>query len=407
MIVVNSRMESILSRFVTVRSHETSSLMHSALSFFFILSAYFVVLPLRDEGAISLGLENLPGLFVGSLLLTLVAAPVSTLIFASPNLSKRKALAVVHRIFSFSLVIFFILWFSSKPGNLQPGVKATLPVNSNIKVELKVSIDHTKLANTSSLKIHGYYYISVRIALFLWIALLNLVTVSSTWARVTDVMDSESGSRLFGFIGAGATLGQLCGSLFAAGMAWLGPYLLLVAALLLEFAARSSQGIKRETPRRHTEELSPLRQAEETEELTESKAAASPSASNSTGQPQFGALLDGLRLILSSSYLLQVALFLWLSAVVSSFFYFQKVTVIASSVSSPVDRRRLFAQINSLIAVFILVGQLTITGRILTFAGVTAAICSAPSIAFVNQIALAVRPTWIAVAVCETLRKVM
>lgn len=33
----------------------------------------------------------------------------------------------------------------------------------------------------------------------------------------------QSGSRLFGFVGAGATLGQLFGSLFAAGMAWLGP----------------------------------------------------------------------------------------------------------------------------------------------------------------------------------------
>lgn len=33
----------------------------------------------------------------------------------------------------------------------------------------------------------------------------------------------QSGLRLFGFIGAGATLGQLFGSLFATGMAWLGP----------------------------------------------------------------------------------------------------------------------------------------------------------------------------------------
>lgn len=57
-----------------------------------ILSAYFVVLPLRDEGAISLGLGNLPSLFVGSLLLTLVAAPVSTLMFSLPNLSKSKVM---------------------------------------------------------------------------------------------------------------------------------------------------------------------------------------------------------------------------------------------------------------------------------------------------------------------------
>lgn len=55
-----------------------------------ILSSYFVVLPLRDEGAISLGVSNLPILFVGSLVLTLVAVPLSTLLFSLPSLPKVK-----------------------------------------------------------------------------------------------------------------------------------------------------------------------------------------------------------------------------------------------------------------------------------------------------------------------------
>jgi hypothetical protein len=55
-----------------------------------ILSAYFVVLPLRDEGAISLGLDTLPGLFAGSLLLTVVAAPIASLAFSLPSIPKPK-----------------------------------------------------------------------------------------------------------------------------------------------------------------------------------------------------------------------------------------------------------------------------------------------------------------------------
>lgn len=51
--------------------------------------------------------------------------------------------------------------------------------------------------------------------------------------------------------------------------------------------------------------------------------ASSPRTPTSTEKPQIWAILEGLQLILSSTYLLQVALFLWLSAVVSSFFYFQ------------------------------------------------------------------------------------
>lgn len=49
----------------------------------------------------------------------------------------------------------------------------------------------------------------------------------------------------------------------------------------------------------------------------------SPKTPTSEVKPQLGTILDGFWLILSSTYLLFVSLFLWLSAVVSSFFYFQ------------------------------------------------------------------------------------
>lgn len=50
---------------------------------------------------------------------------------------------------------------------------------------------------------------------------------------------------------------------------------------------------------------------------------ASPKSPISTTRPQLWAILDGMRLILASPYLLLVSLFLWLGAVISSFFYFQ------------------------------------------------------------------------------------
>ncbi|KAI4980009.1 hypothetical protein ZWY2020_016762 [Hordeum vulgare] len=172
-----------------------------------ILSAYFLVLPLRDEGAILLGLGALPGLFVGSLVLTALAAPVASLAFSLPSVPKSKALVLIHRFFSISLLVFFMLWFASKPGS--PATTQSSEDSLN------------KPAGWGN---HSWFYIGVRISFFLWVALLNLTTISSTWARVIDVMDSESGSRLFGFIGAGATLGQLFGSLFAASMTWMGPW---------------------------------------------------------------------------------------------------------------------------------------------------------------------------------------
>ncbi|KAH9702802.1 ADP,ATP carrier protein [Citrus sinensis] len=378
-IISKSRLDAFASVFVTLHPHETSALLHSSSCFFFILSAYFVVLPLRDEGAISLGLSKLPGLFVGSLILTLIAAPVSTLIFSLPNLSKAKALVLIHRFFSVSLLVFFLLWQSSSIGYLSKlesvsHLESLDAVSSNAKEDPKAAVDQGSTANSADWGDHGWFYVSVRMGFFLWVALLNLITISSTWARVIDVMDSESGSRLFGFIGAGATLGQLFGSLFAAGMAFLGPYLLLFAACLMELAAQSSKGIYKEIPRR-PEELPPLRKADSDPrsgadgQTAPAAKVPSPRSSTSIVKPHLWAILDGLRLIFSSNYLLSVSLFLWLSAVVSSFFYFQ--------------------------------------GHILSVAGITVAICSAPFIAFSNMIAIAIWPTWVTVAISETIRKVV
>ncbi|XP_077239159.1 TLC ATP/ADP transporter isoform X3 [Tasmannia lanceolata] len=372
--ITRSRVEAIVSSIVTVHPHEISALIHSSSCFFFILSAYFVILPLRDEGAISLGLTNLPELFVGSLVLTLIAAPVSTIIFSLPNLSKGKALVLIHRFFSVSLVVFFILWYASTAGYSPLTSKDSVSRSSLVKEDGKVDVSEGSPAHSAGWGQHGWFYISVRIGLFLWVALLNLITISSTWARIIDVMDNESGSRLFGFVGAGATLGQLFGSLFAAGMAWLGPFLLVFAALLLWLAAQSSKGIRLDVCHEFEElafirETPPDLHAEANGQIRHSPTGSSPKSPTFAVKPRLCVMLDGLQLIMSSSYLLYVSLFLWLSAVVSSFFYFQ--------------------------------------GRILTVAGVTAAICSAPFVAFSNMVVLALWPTWIMVAISETLRKVV
>ncbi|KMZ67585.1 Major facilitator transporter [Zostera marina] len=411
--LLRARLYAVVESIVDVNPHEISALIHSSLCFFFLLSAYFVILPLRDDGAISLGLGNLPELFVGSLVLTLVAAPVSTVVFSLPSLSKGKALVYIHRFFALSLCVFFILWNISFVGHLPSISKDSVSHSSFFKEK---GIEHSgkdTRTNDGSWGNHGWLYITVRICLFLWVALLNLVTISSTWARVIDVMTSESGSRLFGFVGAGATLGQLFGSLFAAGMAWLGPYLLLFSAILMELAAQSAKGICHDMLP-NIDELSPiirenspiLEGEQETHGDSDLVQSCSKPPSNEE-RPRFCIMLDGVCLILSSTYLLYISLFIWISAVVSSFFYFQKMNIVALTITTPLGRRRMLAEINSFIAIFILAGQLTLTGRILTTAGVTAAICSAPLVAFSSMVTLSLWPTWIAVAITETLRKVV
>jgi hypothetical protein len=74
-----------------------------------ILSAYFVVLPLRDEGAISLGLDTLPSLFAGSLLLTVLAAPVASLAFSLPSIPKPRVRPCYLLPFPTLAVLFYFI----------------------------------------------------------------------------------------------------------------------------------------------------------------------------------------------------------------------------------------------------------------------------------------------------------
>ena len=39
----------------------------------------------------------------------------------------------------------------------------------------------------------------VRAAFFLWLTAVNLVALSSVWARIAEVFDSSASKRLFGF----------------------------------------------------------------------------------------------------------------------------------------------------------------------------------------------------------------
>ncbi|TVU27345.1 hypothetical protein EJB05_29950, partial [Eragrostis curvula] len=380
-VLLRARTEAAVASMVAVRPHEMPPLLNAAATFFFILSAYFVVLPLRDEGAISLGLDTLPGLFAGSLVLTVLAAPVASLAFSLPSIPKPRALVLIHRFFSISLLAFFVLWFASTPGKSQP-ISLVIHADDtwNCFLALVFFLFSCLIAKSSEddsskhagWRNHSWFYIVVRISLFLWVALLNLIAISSTWARVIDVMDNESGSRLFGFIGAGATLGQLFGSLFAASMAWLGPFLLLFSSLLMEFAALSSKGICIDDNHGSVEfsgtGAEQVRNTEADDETSSLVSLHTPPFQPQKPKPQVFVMFEGFWLILHSSYLRYIALFLWLSAVVSSVFYFQ--------------------------------------GHILTVAGVTIAISASPFVAASNLVALAIWPTWVAVAVTETIRKV-
>ncbi|HNH81440.1 MAG TPA: hypothetical protein PL157_03530, partial [Acidobacteriota bacterium] len=74
-----------LQRVVDVHPHEISALLMACGYFFCLLSSYYILRPIRDEIGVAGGVNNLPWLFTGTLVATLVANPIfSTLVVKFP-----------------------------------------------------------------------------------------------------------------------------------------------------------------------------------------------------------------------------------------------------------------------------------------------------------------------------------
>ncbi|HEY2628222.1 MAG TPA: MFS transporter, partial [Usitatibacter sp.] len=192
----------ILKKIVALREGEARALLWSFAYFFCLLSAYYVLRPLRDEMGIAGGVRNLPWLFTATFVAMLVAVPVYGALVA--KLPRRIFIPLVYHFFVVNLVLF---WAFLAQGAAREDVARVF---------------------------------------FVWVSVFNLFAVSVFWSFMADVFTSEQGKRLFGFIAAGGSAGALVGPLVTVSLVeWIGPTnLLIVAAVLLELAVLCAQRLE-------------------------------------------------------------------------------------------------------------------------------------------------------------------
>jgi ATP:ADP antiporter, AAA family len=179
-----------------VEPQEVAALLWSCLYVFCVLSAYYVIRPIRDEMGVQGGVQNLQWLFTGTLLAILAFnAPFGALV---KRLPRRRFISITYRFFMLNLLAFIACFLLATPGQ------------------------HVWLGRV----------------FFIWASVFNLFVVSVFWALMVDVFNSEQGKRLFGFIAAGASIGAIVGSSVIVGFAKnINPtYLLFASVALLEIA---------------------------------------------------------------------------------------------------------------------------------------------------------------------------
>src|SRR5438067_8036059 len=143
----------LLARLVDVRPEEVRAMLLSCTYFFFLLSSYFILRPIRDAMGVGAGVARLPWLFAGTLAATLVCQPLFAALVA--RFPARKFIPLTYQFFALNL---FAFWF------LLHGAADNSAIGKDVLVGR---------------------------AFFIWTSVFNLFVVSVFWAFMADVFRSD------------------------------------------------------------------------------------------------------------------------------------------------------------------------------------------------------------------------
>jgi len=334
-------MRRLISRIVEVKPGEGRAVLCSFLYFFLLLSAYYVLRPLRDNAGIAGGVGNLPWLFTATFATMLVAVPIYSFVVA--RLPRRRFVPLVYVFFVANILLFWLL--------------------------LTLRIDRPLVARV----------------FFVWLSVFNVFVVSVFWSYLADLFRSDQGKRLYGFIAAGGSIGAIAGPALAK---WLidplGPVnLFLVAALLLLGAVFSAMQL----------------------ELASVSFGQARAGAAITRQPMGGGSLAGVVEILRSRYLSGIALWVILLSFAGTVLYLIQADVVHAASADEKQRVQIFATIDFWVGALSFLLQFAVTGKLIVRFGVGAAVAFLPFVFLLGYGLLAAMPVLMVVVAFQTLQR--
>ena len=220
---------------------------------------------------------------------------------------------------------------------------------------------------------------------YVWISLFSLFHISVFWSFMADTFSKPQATRLFGFIGAGASIGAIGGPAFAAflvGDMGTEP-LLLVAALLLALTLPIIIWI----------------QHLKFSDLDNTQVAAG------VGDFEFigGNPLAGFSHFLQSRYLLAIGLFIFFYTSIGSFVYFELKNLLADYDRE--TRSQIWASIDLAVNSLTVLVAAFATGRIAKHYGLSFTLASVPVMIGAGMLLLAAAPMVAVVVALQIVRR--
>ena len=163
-------MARLLKKIVDVRADEVRALWLGFAFHFIILTAYYIVKPIRDSIAASNRIETLPWMFTATLVVMLIANTIFAAIVA--RMERRRFIPFAYAFFILVLILFFLLMRTGTP----------------------------------------IQQVWTGRAFYVWVSVFNLFNTAIFWAFMTDLFTVEQGKRVYPFIAVGGTIGAIFGA---------------------------------------------------------------------------------------------------------------------------------------------------------------------------------------------------
>lgn len=331
-----------LQRFrVQLLSGERTLLALAFVYFFLVLASYYVLRPIRDEIGVAGGVEKLPWLFLGTLLVTIAISPLFSALVS--RLPRRRFVAWSYRTMMGFLLVFYLLLRRA---------------------------DHAE-------------QLWIGRVFFVWFSVFNIFVVSLFWAVMSDVFRTEQARRLYGVIGAGGTLGGLFGGLLTRSLVSVigSVTLLLVSAVLLELALRCMFALTRQVAAR-----------DDVQGRLDTAVVG-------------GGVFGGFAGVARSPYLIAIALFMLTFTIGSTFLYFLQAQIVAGSITDRVARTQYFANVDIWVNALTLLVQFVVTRQLLVKLGVARTLILLPIVSILGFTLLGFAPVLSAVIVFQVVRR--
>ncbi len=342
-----------------VQEREIPVALVAFLYFFFLITAYYVLKPIRESLALELGAKKIPYLTIVSLSSLVICNGVYS--FLIGLLPRQTFIAICTRFFSACLLLFwFVFW------KLIPQVPPTEAFD----------IQHPRVVAI--------------VAYFTWVNLFALVSVSMFWSFMNDVFSVSQGKRLYTLIGYGGLIGGLTGGILTSILAEkLGTsQMFLFAAFLLEPTVWCMRFIHRKSGQL----------------ALEAGEYPSPGASSARTRVSSPHPLDGLKYTLASPLLGLMAIEMFIYTFSSSLFSFQINLLVEENLPSRDLRTAYWAGIYNMINGLSLLTQFLVTRFVFRFSIPVFGLALIPLIQVVGSSWLWLRPGLEAAAAFGVLR---